>query len=119
MTASEILDNLFFIQRGYLNANHFVSRGPYPVLIDTGYSGDFHDTRRSIEALGVKLADISLIINTHSRCDHVGGNRAIQALSGCDITLHRIGKHFIDSRDDQRLMTLAAERAVWRQNDLK
>ena len=100
MTSTEILDNLFFIRRGYLSANHFVSRSPRPVLIDTGYSSGWHETRRSIEALGVNLSDTSLIINTHTHCDHVGGNRAIQELSGCDIALHRIGRHFIDNRDD-------------------
>ncbi len=100
MNHIEILDNLFFIQRGYLSANHFVSRSARPSLIDTGYGGAWQETRRSIEALGVDLGDISLIINTHTHCDHVGGNRAIQALSGCDIALHRIGRHFIDTRDD-------------------
>lgn len=39
MNAIEILDNLFFIQRGYLSANHYVSRTSRPVLIDTGYKG--------------------------------------------------------------------------------
>jgi hydroxyacylglutathione hydrolase len=100
MHAIEILDNLFFIQRGYLSANHFVSRSPRPVLIDMGYIGGWQETRQSIEALCINLGDISLIINTHTHCDHVGGNRALQALSGCDIALHRIGRHFIDTRDD-------------------
>ena len=33
----EILQEFFFIHRGYLNANHFVYRGQTPVLIDIGY----------------------------------------------------------------------------------
>ena len=37
----EILEDLFFIERGYLNANHFVYRGDPPTLIDTGYIADF------------------------------------------------------------------------------
>jgi glyoxylase-like metal-dependent hydrolase (beta-lactamase superfamily II) len=100
MPGIEILDDLFFIQRGYLNANHFVSRSSQPVLIDTGYKGDAEETRQSIEALGVDLADVSLIINTHTHCDHVGGNRAVQERSGCGVALHPIGRHFIDTRDD-------------------
>jgi hydroxyacylglutathione hydrolase len=100
MNGIEILDDLFFIQRGYLSANHFVSRSRPPVLIDTGYSGSWYETRRLIEALGINLSDISLIINTHTHCDHVGGNRAIQVLSDCDIALHSVGRHFIDTRDD-------------------
>ena len=100
MTATKILDNLFFVQRGYLNANHFVYRSSRPLLIDTGYKSGFRETRRAIESLGVDMADISMIINTHTHCDHVGGNQAIQKLSGCDIALHPIGRHFIDTRDD-------------------
>ncbi len=100
MSSIEILDNLFFVQRGFLNANHFVYRTSHPVLIDTGYRSDWDSTRRAIESLGVDLADVALIINTHTHCDHVGGNRMIQELSGCDIALHPIGRHFIDTRDD-------------------
>ncbi len=36
MPTIEILDDLFFIERGYLNCNHFVYRSPAPVLIDSG-----------------------------------------------------------------------------------
>jgi glyoxylase-like metal-dependent hydrolase (beta-lactamase superfamily II) len=100
MMPIEILKDLFFIERGYLNANHFVYRSENPVLIDTAYISDFDDTRARIEALGVKLSKINLIISTHSHSDHIGGNKFIQDESGCDIAIHRIGKHFIDTRDD-------------------
>jgi len=100
MHAVEIMEGLFFIERGYLNGNHFVYRADRPVLIDTAYISDFSDTERFIAALGVDLADTRLIVSTHCHCDHIGGNRIIQQRSGCEIALHRIGKHFIDTRDD-------------------
>lgn len=100
MRVDEILEDFFFMERGYLNGNHFVYRSASPVLIDTGYIGDFADTEKAITGLGIRLCDVSLIINTHTHCDHIGGNAAIQQQSGCDIALHRIGKHFIDTRDD-------------------
>jgi hydroxyacylglutathione hydrolase len=59
----------------------------------------FDETERRIARLGVNLSDISLIINTHTHCDHIGGNKMIQERSGCDIALHRIGKHFIDTEN--------------------
>jgi len=40
MRPVEILDALYFIQRGYLNANHFVFVSEKPVLIDTAYLSD-------------------------------------------------------------------------------
>ena len=100
MKISEILKELFFIKRGYLNANHFVYRSKAPILIDTGYISDFSETEKLLSELGVNLYDVSLIINTHTHCDHIGGNQIIQKMSGCDIALHAVGKYFIDTQDD-------------------
>ena len=96
----EIIKNLFFIERGFLNGNHFVFRSDRPILIDTGYAAGFDETAEIIAKLGVNIADVKLIISTHCHCDHIGGNKRIQDRSGCDIALHRIGKHFIDTRND-------------------
>ena len=100
MAVLEIMKDLFFIERGYLNSNHFLYRSEDPVLIDTGYISDFSDTKRCINQLGVNISDVRQIINTHCHCDHIGCNRLIQEKSGCDIALHKIGKHFIDTQDD-------------------
>jgi glyoxylase-like metal-dependent hydrolase (beta-lactamase superfamily II) len=100
MPENEILKDLFFIERGFLNGNHFVCRSDDPVLIDTGYISGFEETEKSITQLGVNLSDIALIISTHTHCDHIGGNNRIQKKSGCDIALHKVGKYFIDSLDD-------------------
>jgi hydroxyacylglutathione hydrolase len=96
----EVLPDLFFIERGYLNANHFVYRGDPSVLIDSGYVADFKETARVLNELGVGISDVGRIISTHCHCDHIGGNKIIYEHSGCDIILHEIGKHFIESGDD-------------------
>ena len=100
MFPTEIIDDLFFIERGYLSGNHFVYRSRSPILIDTGYISQFTETERLLSGLGVNLTDVSLIMNTHTHCDHIGGNYLIQKKSGCDIALHKVGKHFIDTKDD-------------------
>jgi glyoxylase-like metal-dependent hydrolase (beta-lactamase superfamily II) len=48
----------------------------------------------------VNLTDVALIINTHTHCDHIGGNQIIQQESGCEIALHTVGKYFMDTADD-------------------
>ena len=100
MQPIEILKDLYFFERGFLNGNHFVFRAEKPILIDTAYVADFDETAALIGQLGVKLSDVHLIISTHCHCDHIGGNKSIQQQSDCDIALHRIGKYFIDTRDD-------------------
>ena len=100
MQPVEIIKDLFFIERGFLNGNHFVHRSENPILIDTAYVAGFDQTVQVISNLGVNLSDVKLIISTHCHCDHIGGNKQIQELSGCDIALHKIGKHFIDTRND-------------------
>jgi len=100
MSAVEMMKDLFFIERGYLNSNHFVYRSEQPVLIDTGYISDFSITEQFIENIGVNIAHTRLIIGTHTHCDHIGGNKIIQDRSGCDIALHKVGKYFMDTGDD-------------------
>jgi glyoxylase-like metal-dependent hydrolase (beta-lactamase superfamily II) len=100
MKTIEVMEDLFFVERGYLNANHFVFRSERPVLVDTGYIGDFEETERLIRDIGVRPDRTRLIITTHTHCDHIGGNRMIQDRSGCDIVQHRVGKYFMDTRDD-------------------
>jgi len=46
MLVQEIMKDLFFVERGYLNGNHFVYRSEQPVLIDTGYVSDFNITEK-------------------------------------------------------------------------
>lgn len=100
MQPREILPDLFFIQRGYLNGNHFVYRCDRPILIDTGYVADFAVTDKLIRSTGADPARTSLIINTHTHCDHLGGNRIIQDLSGCQVAMHAIAKQHMDQHDD-------------------
>ena len=46
MKPVEISNDLFFIEKGYLNGNHFVYRSKEPVLIDTAYISGFDETER-------------------------------------------------------------------------
>ncbi|MBE0617255.1 MAG: MBL fold metallo-hydrolase [Proteobacteria bacterium] len=99
MAASEILGNLFFVERGFLSGNHFAYRAAEPVLIDTAYASEIPRTLTELAALGADWRRTRLVVSTHAHCDHVGANRTIQEVSGCDVALHGIGKGFLDARD--------------------
>ena len=100
MTALQVLEDFFFIQRDFLTGNHFVYRGPAPVLIDTGFVDNTDQTLSLIQELGVDPARVGRIVNTHTHYDHCGANRIIQERSGCEILLSRVGRHFVDTRND-------------------
>lgn len=97
----EILPGLYFIQRGYLSANHFALQSEKPILIDTGYLGAWHETKAILINLGLDISRTELIVNTHTHCDHVGGNHRIQKRSDCAIALHPRGAKFMRDRDDR------------------
>ncbi|MBW1783984.1 MAG: MBL fold metallo-hydrolase, partial [Deltaproteobacteria bacterium] len=94
-----IRKDLFFVERGWLNGNHFVFNGEKKVLIDTGYKSDLETTLRLIQDTGFTIRDTELIISTHSHCDHIGGNHMIQKETGCRIMMHPIEKFFMDNRN--------------------
>ena len=83
MPPLEVLKDLFFFERGYLSANHLAWRSERPVLIDTGYLTRFEETLGLLRGLGLDPARLQLIVSTHCHCDHIGGNRRLQELSGC------------------------------------
>ncbi len=94
-----IVDQFYFVQRGWLNANHFVFNGDRKILIDTGYKSSLQRTLGLIETVGVRPGQVDLIISTHSHCDHVGANRVIQEQSGCQVAMHTLDKHYIETQN--------------------
>lgn len=100
MVVTEIMKDFYFIERGYLNANHFAFRAKAPILIDTGYSTGIKETEQILKFIGINTSTIKMIINTHSHGDHVGGNKYIQNRSGCEIAMHEYGRNLIKTRDE-------------------
>ena len=75
-----------FIQRGWVNANTILLLGAGgPVVIDTGDVRYADETLQLIEAEGVDLTGIQLIVNTHCHWDHFGANNALRAISGAPL----------------------------------
>lgn len=94
-----ITDNLIFIERGYLNANHLVYKAENPILIDSGHGLGIERTLQLVEQTGADISKVERILCTHSHADHIGANKVIQEKSNCDIALHKYGKYFIDQKD--------------------
>jgi glyoxylase-like metal-dependent hydrolase (beta-lactamase superfamily II) len=58
-------------------------------LIDTGiHQSPQNDIAPALKGLGLTLADIDLILNTHGHPDHTGGNATTKSVSNAQILIH-------------------------------
>jgi glyoxylase-like metal-dependent hydrolase (beta-lactamase superfamily II) len=71
-----------FFERPYPSANSILLTGHRPVLVDTGFGSDAPALFAWLEQQEVGAETLSLIVNTHSHCDHAGGNYALQSQFG-------------------------------------
>ena len=61
---------------------HLLSTSDGLVLIDTGYPQSLYMLIESMRALGFDYRDVRHIVHTHGHIDHIGGTRALVALTG-------------------------------------
>lgn len=72
-----------------------------PILIDTGFGSDVHDTVQLIEEVGVSPKELHLVVNTHYHSDHVGGNFHLQKNYGVTIAAHKWEAELINACDPE------------------
>jgi metallo-beta-lactamase class B len=58
------------------------------VLLDGALPESAPLVRANVEALGFRLADVKLILNSHAHYDHAGGIAALQQASGATVAAH-------------------------------
>ncbi len=77
MSYLEQLNNIYCIDgmmRGFEKyMSLYVIKGKEIVMVDTGERMRFETTKAQIEALGIKLSDITRLFITHGHQDHLGG----------------------------------------------
>lgn len=69
-------------------SNAFLVVSERPVLVDAGSPREEDKIARAIEAAGVRLRDISLILLTHAHRDHAGSAKALREMTGAPVALH-------------------------------
>jgi hydroxyacylglutathione hydrolase len=75
----ELKPNLYWIKGEGTGSHSYVIKGDYKnVLIDSGLDSNFIPLQRSLLALGLKVRDVDIVINTHEHFDHIGANRYFQ-----------------------------------------
>jgi len=69
--------------------NVYVVRGEKIAVIDSGVLGTpTHHVAPGLQSLGLGLADVNVVLNTHGHMDHLGGNAELKD-TGADVGLHR------------------------------
>ncbi len=90
---------LSFFQRPFPSANAVLLHGERPALVDGGFGADAPALAAWLHAQGVPPERLSLVVNTHFDCDHVGANHALAEQYGLPIAAHAIEAAAVNARD--------------------
>jgi glyoxylase-like metal-dependent hydrolase (beta-lactamase superfamily II) len=75
----------------------YLVKGTQNAMIDTGPPQPSPDNITNIiKAFGIKISDISKVINTHGHVDHVGGNPVFKANGKPELMIHKEDAVFIE-----------------------
>ena len=76
-----IVDNVYYVGSRDL-ASLLVTTPEGHILIDGGYDTTVPIIRANVAALGFKLSDVRILLNTQAHFDHAGGFAALKRLTG-------------------------------------
>jgi glyoxylase-like metal-dependent hydrolase (beta-lactamase superfamily II) len=79
----------------------YVIDGERLCLIDTGVAGAEKDISIALQKLNKSLADVNIIILTHSHPDHIGAASLIQGQSGAHVWAHKKERAWIENVERQ------------------
>jgi metallo-beta-lactamase class B len=85
-TPFKLFGNSFYVGTSGLTAVLIVGKNGH-VLVDGGLPQSAPLIRRNIEALGYRIQDVKLILNSHAHFDHAGGIAALQAWSHAQVAV--------------------------------
>jgi metallo-beta-lactamase class B len=97
-----ISDNIYYIGTES-GPSHLLVTSNGLVLIDTAYAKTLYLLLENIRELGFDPHDIKHIIHTHGHYDHIGGTRALAALTGAKTYIGRGDENMVNGVDGTHL----------------
>ena len=92
-----------------------IARDDGLMLVNCGSAGDpshLEALSAAMDAAGLRLADVRLLVVTHTHSDHVGLAAWVIAESGCRFLMHPASAHFYDAmREPEAIEAARARRA--------
>jgi metallo-beta-lactamase class B len=79
--AHTIIANMHYVGTGTLNA-YLITTPEGHILVNTNFEETVPLLRASIEKLGFRLADITIILGSHAHGDHMQGDAIVKELTG-------------------------------------
>jgi len=107
MAAKLIVERLWQISLGTVNAFLIDIDSGELTLIDSGFPDSAGKIVRAVESLGRKAADIRHIIVTHCHPDHAGSLAAIKRLTGAPVYMHASDAAMVRKGESRRPLTAA------------
>ena len=81
-----VAGNLYYVG-SYELACYLITTPKGHILINTGIPGSDTMIRRHVETLGLKYADIKILLTTQAHSDHVGGMAAVKKATGAQLMI--------------------------------
>ena len=102
----KIMENMYLLKTGRPSCqSYLLLSDEMNVLVDSGTKQHFKILEADLNEIGIKIDDLSLVINTHEHADHFGANKFLQ--KKVPIMTHRYAATKIVSADDEVLLCRA------------
>ncbi len=108
VTPFRVAGNLYYVGNSYVSS-HLIDTGQGLILLDTALPQSVYLLLESVRRLGFDPDDIGYILHSHGHYDHLGGTRAIAALTGAKTAL---GKEDIEILQERPKLSWAPEYGV-------
>jgi hydroxyacylglutathione hydrolase len=93
----KLTDNIYvYSERGMLDANTYVIRGPETLVIDPGSAQTIGDKLKEMATDGVTPDEIKAITITHLHPDHYWAASALAQITGAEVIIPRMQEAFIE-----------------------
>ena len=91
-----VIGNVYYV--GTAGVSAFLIRTPAgDILTDGGLPESAPLIEKNIQALGVKLSDVKILLNSHAHFDHAGGLAALKRATGAKLYASAADKPFLEA----------------------
>ena len=94
-----IFGNLYYVGARF-GTSHMIDTGKGLILLDTGLPQTLHLIVQGIWELGFDPRNIKYIIHSHGHYDHIGGTKALVALSGAKTFIGAGDEDYVNGKID-------------------